>query len=300
MRAEEFIPKEYLFIEQYEDLDEDWRTKLAGLALGTGVAMGGAQAKAPTTMIPQSDSNVIVQKISPGDTVYSIARKFGISPEEIARFNNLDKDFTIKAGDTLSIPKKITPRSSRSATATPSRSNTRIDTSRTLTGTFHEAVLTKEARSAGINDPVELAALLSQCAHESNNFRSLVEYGGRLDFRKYDIKFNPRKARQLGNNVPGDGAKYKGRGYIQLTGKYNYRRAGNALGIDLVNNPELAENPEIAAKIAVWFWKQRVQPNVDNFNDVRAVTRPINPGLRHLDKRIETFSDFKQFKTAMR
>jgi putative chitinase len=121
-----------------------------------------------------------------------------------------------------------------------------------------------------------------------------------LDFRKYDPKFAPRKAKALGNTKAGDGARYKGRGYIQLTGRYNYKRAGKALGLPLEEKPELAENPEVAAKVAVWFWQQRVQPKVNNFNDVRAVTKPINPGLNGLQDRKDSFIDFKKFKLAQR
>jgi predicted chitinase len=161
-----------------------------------------------------------------------------------------------------------------------------------VTGSPHEKILVNAAIAAGIKGS-ELAQFLAQCAHESHDFKSMVEYGGRLDFRKYDIRHNPRKAKILGNTKPGDGARYKGRGYIQLTGKYNYKRAGEALGLDLVNKPELVEKPEIAAKVAVWFWKNRVQPKVDDFYNTKEVTKPINSGLKGLEDRKEKFKDFK-------
>ena len=69
--------------------------------------------------------------------------------------------------------------------------------------------------------------------------------------------------------------------------KRGMRRSHNAL-----KNPALAEDPTIAAKIAVWFWKHRVQPKVDNWNDVRDVTKPINPGLNGLEDREENFKDY--------
>ena len=62
---------------------------------------------------------------------------------------------------------------------------------------------------------------------------------------------------ELGN-APNEGFKYRGRGFIQLTGKSNYEKYGKIIGVDLVNNPELANNPEIAAKIAVAYSKDRV------------------------------------------
>jgi putative chitinase len=164
--------------------------------------------------------------------------------------------------------------------------------SKTVTGNPHEVVLKKAAERAGITGQ-ELVAFLSQAAHETLDFKHMKEIGGSLDFRKYDPKYAPKKAKALGNTKPGDGAKYKGRGYIQLTGKYNYNRAGEALGLDLVNKPELVEKPEVAAKVAVWYWQNRVANKVDNFKDTKAVTKKINPGLKHLDQRKEKQQAFQ-------
>jgi len=161
-----------------------------------------------------------------------------------------------------------------------------------VSGTKHEALLKQAARSAGIKD-AELAAFLSQMAHETMNFRRMEEVGGADTFRKYDPKYAPRKAKILGNTKAGDGERYKGRGFIQLTGRYNYKRAGEALGIPLEKNPELAADPEIAAQVAIWFWKLRVQPRVDNFKDVKAVTKPINPSLNGLADRKDKFQIYK-------
>jgi putative chitinase len=110
---------------------------------------------------------------------------------------------------------------------------------------------------------------------------------------------NPAKAKALGNTQAGDGAKYKGRGFIQITGKANYTNAGQALGIDLVNNPELAAKPDIAAKIAVWYWQNRVTPYVQDFSDTRSVTKRINPGLQGLQDRAENFKDYQQQTAAV-
>jgi predicted chitinase len=145
-------------------------------------------------------------------------------------------------------------------------------------------ILIRTAQAAGMKGK-ELAQFVAQCAHETANFSSLKELGGRLDFKKYDPKYNPRKAKMLGNKQVGDGAKYHGRGYIQLTGRDNYKRAGQALGLPLEAQPELVEQPDIAAKVAVWFWKNQVAPKVNNFNDTVQVTKPINSGLKGLDDR---------------
>jgi predicted chitinase len=150
-------------------------------------------------------------------------------------------------------------------------------------------ILIQTARAAGLRGK-ELAQFVAQCAHETANFSSLKELGGRLDFKKYDPKHNPRKAKMLGNKEIGDGAKYHGRGYIQLTGRDNYKRAGLALGLPLEAQPDLVEQPEIAAKVAVWFWKNQVAPKVNNFGDTAQVTKPINSGLKGLDDRHNKFA----------
>jgi predicted chitinase len=150
-------------------------------------------------------------------------------------------------------------------------------------------VLIRTAQAAGIKGK-ELAQFVAQCAHETANFSSLKEFGGRADFKKYDPKHNPRKAKMLGNKQVGDGARYHGRGYIQLTGRDNYKRAGQALGLPLEEQPELVERPDVAAKVAVWFWKNQVAPKVNNFNDTAQVTKPINSGLKGLDDRHNKFA----------
>jgi len=162
---------------------------------------------------------------------------------------------------------------------------------KSVSGTQYEQILRQEAAKAGFAGN-ELTAFLSQCAHETLNFATLKEIGGKLDFRKYDKKYAPAKAKQLGNTQVGDGARYRGRGFIQLTGRYNYKKAGEALRLPLEKHPEMVENPKIAAKVAVWFWQHRVQPKVDNYSDVPSVTKPINPGLRGLPGRQEKFDTF--------
>jgi predicted chitinase len=158
----------------------------------------------------------------------------------------------------------------------------------------HEAVLQRAAKAAGIKG-TELAQFMAQTNHESWDFSRLKEKGmGKGYFaKKYDPKYAPRTAKILGNKQKGDGEKYHGRGFIQLTGRDNYRMAQDALKIPLLQQPELAERPDIAAKIAVWYWQTRVKPHVNNFNDTRAVTQKINPAMRGLADRHAKFIDYK-------
>ena len=69
--------------------------------------------------------------------------------------------------------------------------------------------------------------------------------------------------------------------------------AGAALGLPLEQKPDLAANPEIAARIAVWYWQTRVKPHVQNFADTALVTKFINPAMRGLQDRAKYFKDYR-------
>jgi putative chitinase len=127
-----------------------------------------------------------------------------------------------------------------------------------------------------INTPLRMAHFLAQCAHESDRFRTMVEYAS-------GAAYEGRK--NLGNIVSGDGIRYKGRGIIQLTGRANYTQCGKDLGIDLVNNPTMAASMPTAARIAGWYWqKRRINRHADN-DDIKSVTKAINGGYNGLSDR---------------
>ncbi len=160
-----------------------------------------------------------------------------------------------------------------------------------ITNSPLEFKLISAAMRAGLKGE-ELAQFLAQCAHETDNFRKMTERGSINYFRRYDKRFAPTTARKLGNVQPGDGEKFKGRGYIQLTGRYNYKIAGKSLNLPLEERPELAADPDIAAKIALWYWNRRVKPNVDDFSDTVEVTKNINAKLLGLKNRHVKFIDY--------
>jgi hypothetical protein len=151
--------------------------------------------------------------------------------------------------------------------------------------------LIQTAKQAGITGD-ELAQLLAQSAHETLNFTRMREAGTPEYFtKKYEQHL--KTARILGNKVKGDGERYKGRGFIQLTGRDNYTRAGKALGLPLEANPDLAAQPENAARIAVWYWQNRVAPKVKDFSNTKAVTKKINPAMKHQDRRQQQFVKYQ-------
>lgn len=88
-------------------------------------------------------------------------------------------------------------------------------------------------------------------------------------------------ANRMGNGPAetGDGWRFRGRGYIHLTGKDNYKRYGEYLGLDLVNNPELAEKEDIAAEIAAEFWSRSDLNEAADVLDLIAIRKRVNGGL---------------------
>lgn len=96
---------------------------------------------------------------------------------------------------------------------------------------------------------------------------------------------NPKKSRELGNNQPGDGYRFRGQGLLQLTGRANFARIGKMIGVDLVNHPELATTPATALRIAATeFMILGCLPWADK-DDLRQVTIKVNGGLNGLDDR---------------
>jgi predicted chitinase len=123
-----------------------------------------------------------------------------------------------------------------------------------------------------INTCHRKAAFLAQLAHESGQLVYMEEiasgdaYEGRLD---------------LGNTQPGDGRRFKGRGPIQLTGRANYRAAGQALGLNLEANPQMVATPQVGFRTSVWFWTRHnlnALADAGTLDAFRQITRKINGG----------------------
>ncbi|HEL5025890.1 TPA: lytic enzyme [Stenotrophomonas maltophilia] len=184
--------------------------------------------------------------------------------------------------------------------------------------TDRESQLLRQATKAGIDSPLELANFMAQAGHESRGLSRLnesfnftrgisqipVEAAWRNgnaaleSARQEALRGRPESLAELmyggrmGNDAPGDALKYHGRGYLPLVGKENYERAGKALDLDLVNQPELAAQPEHAGRIAVWQWQTRVPEAARE--DVREATRAINGGLNGIEARQQRFDAWQQ------
>lgn len=168
-----------------------------------------------------------------------------------------------------------------------------------------------------IDTPLRLSHFLAQCAHESANFKATVENlnyskeGLMKVFKKYFpnetlAKQYERKPNAIANRVyanrmgNGDensnqGASFKGRGYIQLTGKDNYSAFDKVVDDDILSNPDLVAT-KYPLLSAAWFWNSR------NLNvladkgatdaDVTAITKKVNGGIHGLSDRISKFKLF--------
>lgn len=110
-------------------------------------------------------------------------------------------------------------------------------------------------------------------------FASGEAYEGRLD---------------LGNTQPGDGVRYKGRGYLQITGRNNYDNYGKKLGIDLINKPELALDPTVSAKILAMYFRDKDINISCMARDWTRVRRKINGGVNGLQEFISVVNQFLQ------
>jgi putative chitinase len=143
------------------------------------------------------------------------------------------------------------------------------------------SALTAAMAGGQINTRLRVAAFLAQIGHESGSLVYSKELGGPSYFAKYEGR------KDLGNTQKGDGPKFAGRGLIQVTGRANYEKASHALFGDdrLLANPDLLEQPDWAAKSAVWYWTTRnlnALADADRFTDI---TKAINGGTNGLEDR---------------
>jgi putative chitinase len=180
----------------------------------------------------------------------------------------------------------------------------------------------------GINTPMQVAAWIAQCAHESAGFKTLTEnlnYSADTMAAVWPSRFavlgpDKKPVKVKGKNQPnkfalalhrqpeaiantvyanrmangniesGEGWKYRGRGLKQLTGKDNYTRCGQGLNMDLVGNPDLLLTPEGASLSAAWFWSTNKCGPIADSGDFVALTKKINGGTIGLEDRQKRYN----------
>ena len=131
-----------------------------------------------------------------------------------------------------------------------------------------------------ITTPAQVAAWLAQVGHESGRFRYVREIWGP---EPWQLRYEGRA--DLGNVQPGDGKRFMGRGLIQITGRANYARCGDALNLPLLEQPELLEAPIHAAMSAAWYWDAHNLNDLADQHDIKGITKLINGGYNGLADR---------------
>jgi putative chitinase len=179
------------------------------------------------------------------------------------------------------------------------------------------AMIPDTAAKFGINTPLRLAHFLAQCGHESGGFRATQENlnysakGLAGIFRKYfpteaaaaSYARNPQKIASKvygnrmgnGNEASGEGYKFRGRGYIQLTGKENYTAFGKSIGEDIISNPDVVAS-KYALLSAAWFFSKnglhRMADEGASDLVVTKITKRVNGGTIGLPDRIKHFKEY--------
>ena len=188
-----------------------------------------------------------------------------------------------------------------------------------LKGHIPDAVIAQipeTAKKFNITNPLRLAHFLAQCGHESGGFKAVSENlnysadGLKKIFGKYfPGNLNESYARQPekiasrvygsrmgnGDESTGEGFKFRGRGYIQLTGKQNYTNFAKFIGEDTVSNPDLVATKYPLASAAFSFDSNKLWSICDKGSDVAtvtAVTKRVNGGVIGLTDRIKHFNEY--------
>lgn len=164
-----------------------------------------------------------------------------------------------------------------------------------------------------IDNEKRIAAFLAQTSHESMNYTRVIE---NLNYRWTSLrsvfpKYFPNDslakkyahdqraianrvyANRMGNGPEssGDGWRYRGRGLIQLTGKYNYKKFGDSLGISLSEVPDFLETFDGAVISACWYWENKNLNYYADNDDIKSITKLINGGYIGLEDRIRKYSN---------
>ena len=164
---------------------------------------------------------------------------------------------------------------------------------------LHATALEAARQTSSVDTPRRLCHFMGQVFVETNGFTSMVENLNYKNPERLDAIFSAVKgtddakaliaqgpqaianrvyANRLGNGdeASGDGWQYRGSGYKQLTGRANYREIGGIVSLDLEGNPELAREPESAARVAFAFWDARQCSPLADDGDVEGVTEKVN------------------------
>lgn len=142
--------------------------------------------------------------------------------------------------------------------------------------------LNEKAKEYHIDTQLRWAHFIAQIAHESGELLYTHELGKKAYFDKYETG---KLGKMLGNTQKGDGWKFKGRGFIQLTGRANYAQYQKETGITVLETPEMLEEPEWCVDVSMWYWEKHGLNELADSNSFLTITRRINGGTNGLADR---------------
>lgn len=156
----------------------------------------------------------------------------------------------------------------------------------------HLPAVKQALREAGLVDREMVLMALATIRAETERFEPIEEGVSIYNTEPGGYPFGLYDGREdLGNVQPGDGARHKGRGFIQLTGRENYRLTGKAIGVDLESHPDLATRSDIAAAVLAEFLRAREEEIREALEegDLRKARRLVNGGSHGLDRFVDTY-----------
>ena len=166
-----------------------------------------------------------------------------------------------------------------------------------MTTAEHKQLIFDTCLAEDVEDTLQIAYVMATAGVESDYGKNMVEkYNGTPEaYFEGKYAYQTRKGKELGNKHPGDGAKFRGRGYVQITGRYNYQRFSDLLDIDLVSRPELATDPDVAAEILVigmrdgLFTGKKLSDYLVTMEklDLEGARKIVNPGEKN--RRLDEF-----------
>ena len=250
-------------------------------------------------------------KIKFGDTLSELAQKFKTSVSDLAKANGIKDPNRILAGNDLKLPGDSSkangaqrygayqgasgPQGASSAGSPPplpadfpikldpGEIARALDVPEENVKQYLPHIVQAMA-DKGITDPNAVIGVLATIKTEVPNFAPIEEYASGAAYEGRG---------DLGNTQPGDGMRFKGRGFIQLTGRANYEEYGRKLGVDLVGNPDLALDPKISAKILVEYFSERGVDDKAASGNWEGVRRAVNGGMNGWNTFIAAVGDLR-------
>lgn len=216
--------------------------------------------------------------IQPGDTLYSIGRKFGVTVQKLCEWNNISNPDVINAGTILIVEKDGTDSGSNKKGKIDKVTDLQMQKMGWTNYNLND--LNNCIRKFSINTVQRIRHFIAQCSHESGLGKYTEELGGISHCSKYEGR------KDLGNTQNGDGCRFKGAGYIQLTGRSNYQSFANYIGDSRVMEGVSYVSSKYPWTSAGYWWKSHgLNSLCDNGASVDVITKRVNGGYNGLAER---------------